>query len=123
MRAVSLLHRLPLAHFNLGVALARSGEKERANIAFETALRFQPEMINAHRYLATIHNQEGGDPEKRSSIAAKFCARTRVAPSVPATPPIGSTSFSIFPKFRNAKNDRKFFCGSGQIRKRKAKIG
>ena len=64
LRAVSLLHRLPLAHFNLGVALVRSGESERARLAFETALRFQPEMINAHRYLATIHKMGGGDPEK-----------------------------------------------------------
>jgi tetratricopeptide (TPR) repeat protein len=64
LRAVSLLHRLPLAHFNLGVALARSGENERASVAFETALRFQPEMINAHRYLATIHKSEGGNREK-----------------------------------------------------------
>jgi predicted AlkP superfamily phosphohydrolase/phosphomutase/tetratricopeptide (TPR) repeat protein len=64
LRAVSLLHRLPLAHFNLGVALARSGENERAALAFETALRFQPQMVNAHRYLALIHRREGGDPEK-----------------------------------------------------------
>jgi len=64
LRAVGLLHRLPLAHFNLGVALVRSGENERARLAFETALRFQPEMVNAHRYLATIHRMEGGDPEK-----------------------------------------------------------
>ena len=64
LRAVSLLHRLPMAHFNLGVALARSGENERAQLAFETALRFQPQMVNAHRYLALINRQEGGDPEK-----------------------------------------------------------
>ena len=42
LRAVGLLHRLPMAHFNLGVAMARSGEPERAILAFETALRFQP---------------------------------------------------------------------------------
>jgi predicted AlkP superfamily phosphohydrolase/phosphomutase/tetratricopeptide (TPR) repeat protein len=66
LRAVSLLHRLPMAHFNLGVALARSGDNERARLAFETALRFQPEMVNAHRYLSTIHKMEGGDPEKAS---------------------------------------------------------
>ena len=66
LRAVSLLHRLPLAHFNLGVALARSGETPRARLAFETALRFQPEMVNAHRYLATLHKMEGGDPERAS---------------------------------------------------------
>jgi predicted AlkP superfamily phosphohydrolase/phosphomutase/tetratricopeptide (TPR) repeat protein len=64
LRAVSLLHRLPMAHFNLGVALARSGDNERARLAFETALRFQPQMVNAHRYLAIIHRQEGGDTEK-----------------------------------------------------------
>jgi predicted AlkP superfamily phosphohydrolase/phosphomutase/tetratricopeptide (TPR) repeat protein len=64
LRAVSLLHRLPMAHFNLGVALTRSGDNERAVLAFETALRFQPQMVNVHRYLATIHRMEGGDPEK-----------------------------------------------------------
>ncbi len=64
MRAVSLLHRLPMAHFNLGVGLTRSGDSERATLAFETALRFQPRMTNAHRYLALIHRQEGGDAEK-----------------------------------------------------------
>jgi predicted AlkP superfamily phosphohydrolase/phosphomutase/tetratricopeptide (TPR) repeat protein len=64
LRAVSLLHRLPMAHFNLGVAMARSGESERAIVAFETALRFQPNMANAHRYLATLHRNNGGDPEK-----------------------------------------------------------
>jgi tetratricopeptide (TPR) repeat protein len=55
MRAVSLLFRLPVAHFNLGVALARSGETERAEFAFKTALRFQPEMLNAHRFLAFLY--------------------------------------------------------------------
>jgi predicted AlkP superfamily phosphohydrolase/phosphomutase/tetratricopeptide (TPR) repeat protein len=64
LRAVSLLHRLPMAHFNLGVALARSGDNERARLAFETALRFQPQMVNAHRYLAIIYRQQGSDPEK-----------------------------------------------------------
>jgi tetratricopeptide (TPR) repeat protein len=53
-----------MAHFNLGVALTRSGETERAALAFETALRFQPQMINAHRYLAIVHRMEGGNPEK-----------------------------------------------------------
>ncbi len=64
LRAVSLLHRLPIAHFNLGVAMARSGETERAIVAFETALRFQPKMVNAHRYLTTLHRNNGGDLKK-----------------------------------------------------------
>ncbi len=61
LRAVSLLHRLPTAHFNLGVALARSGDGERARLAFQTALRFQPGMVNAHRFLAALESEEDGD--------------------------------------------------------------
>jgi predicted AlkP superfamily phosphohydrolase/phosphomutase/tetratricopeptide (TPR) repeat protein len=77
LRAVSLLHRLPLAHFNLGVALARSGDNERATVAFETALRFQPEMINAHRYLATINKSNGGNPEKAEFHRSEVIRLTR----------------------------------------------
>ncbi|HEY1582889.1 MAG TPA: alkaline phosphatase family protein, partial [Chthoniobacterales bacterium] len=77
LRAVGLLHRLPLAHFNLGVALARSGENERAQLAFETALRFQPELVNAHRYLATIHKMEGGDPDKAAFHRAEVLRLTQ----------------------------------------------
>lgn len=83
LRAVSLLHRLPVAHFNLGVALARSGDNERARLAFETALRFQPQMVNAHRYLAAIHRMTGGDPEKarfhRDELLRLSRGRTRRA--------------------------------------------
>ena len=63
LRAVSLLHRLPIAHFNIGVALARAGHHDRAVVAFETALRFHPDMVNAHRFLATLHKSDG-DPAK-----------------------------------------------------------
>ena len=73
LRAVSLLHRLPVAHFNLGIAMARGGQPERAILAFETALRFRPKMHNAHRYLATLHRTSGGDPKK----AAYHRAETR----------------------------------------------
>ena len=77
LRAVSLLHRLPLAHFNLGVALARSGDNERATVAFETALQFQPEMINAHRYLATINKSNGGNPKKAEFHRSEVIRLTR----------------------------------------------
>ncbi len=60
LHALSLLHRLPFAHFNLGVAMARSGDDERAILAFETALRFQPHMVNAHRFLALLHRGRDG---------------------------------------------------------------
>ncbi len=77
LRAVSLLHHLPLAHFNLGVAMARSGENTRAVIAFETALRFQPEMVNAHRYLVTIHKNNGGDRKKAKFHRSEVFRLTR----------------------------------------------
>jgi tetratricopeptide (TPR) repeat protein len=67
LNAVGLIHRLPEAHFNLGVALARSGDAERAIVAFETALKFRPTMIRAHRWLAVLH---GNDP--RQSDKATF---------------------------------------------------
>lgn len=64
LRAVSLLHHLPLAHFNIGVAMARSGDSERAILAFETALRFESNMVNAHRYLATLYQDNGDNRAK-----------------------------------------------------------
>lgn len=64
LRAVGLLHRLPAAHFNLGVAMARGGQPERAIVAFETALQFAPRLHNAHRYLATLHRANDGDLKK-----------------------------------------------------------
>ena len=49
---------------------------ERAILAFETALRFAPEMHNAHRYLATLHRANGGDRKKaafhRAEAAKSF---------------------------------------------------
>src|SRR5204862_7306372 len=43
LRAVSLLHRLPLANFNLGVAKVRHRDNTHEKIEFETTLRAQPE--------------------------------------------------------------------------------
>jgi len=64
LSAVGLIHRLPVAHFNLGVAMARSSSPDRAILAFETALKFRPGMFNAHRWMAAIYRQELGDEEK-----------------------------------------------------------
>jgi hypothetical protein len=80
LRAVSLLHRLPLAHFNLGVAMARGGQPERAVLAFETALRFAPRMHNAHRYLAILHRTNGGDSTKAAFHRAEASRILRSQP-------------------------------------------
>ncbi|HEY4283366.1 MAG TPA: alkaline phosphatase family protein [Chthoniobacterales bacterium] len=78
LRAVSLLHRLPVAHFNIGVAMARTGNADRAKVAFETALRFHPDMLNAHRYLAILHKEAGGDPAQRLFHRGEVARLTRL---------------------------------------------
>ena len=96
LRAVGLLHRLPRAHFNLGVALARAGELPRARLAFETALRFQPKMINAHRYLAVIHKVVTGDAEKARHHRQE--ARRLLPPRRPsAASPLDQRRERLFP--------------------------
>lgn len=62
--AVGLQHFLPMGHFYLGVALARLGHRERAIVAFETAASMLPGLVAAHRWLAALCTQPGGDPEK-----------------------------------------------------------
>ncbi len=62
--AVGLQHYLPLGHYHLGVALARLGHRGRAILAFETTVSMMPGLIAAHRWLATLFMQPGGDPEK-----------------------------------------------------------
>jgi len=64
LHAVGLQHFVPLGHFYLGVALARLGHRQRAALAFETSLTMLPGLIAAHRWLATLYQQAGGDPEK-----------------------------------------------------------
>jgi tetratricopeptide (TPR) repeat protein len=62
--AVGLQHFLPLGHFYLGVALARLGHRQRAMLAFETCLSMLPGLVAAHRWLAALHSQPGGDVDK-----------------------------------------------------------
>lgn len=61
LNAVGLLHRLPQAHLNLGIALARSKNYERAVQAFQTAARFAPRMVHAHRWLARVYGLLGNN--------------------------------------------------------------
>jgi predicted AlkP superfamily phosphohydrolase/phosphomutase/tetratricopeptide (TPR) repeat protein len=62
--AVGLQHFLPLGHFYLGVALAKLGHRQRAMLAFETCLSMLPGLVAAHRWLAALHSQPGGDLDK-----------------------------------------------------------
>jgi predicted AlkP superfamily phosphohydrolase/phosphomutase/tetratricopeptide (TPR) repeat protein len=74
--AVGLQHFLPMGHFHLGVALARLGHPHRAALAFETALTMLPGLITAHRWLAAVYSQPGGDLAKAAEHR-KFFAELR----------------------------------------------
>jgi tetratricopeptide (TPR) repeat protein len=62
--AVGLQHFLPSGHFYLGIALARLGQRERSALAFETSVSMFPGLLAAHRWLAALYTQPGGDVEK-----------------------------------------------------------
>jgi predicted AlkP superfamily phosphohydrolase/phosphomutase/tetratricopeptide (TPR) repeat protein len=64
LQAVGLQHFLPLGHFYLGIALSRMGQRERSTLAFETALSMLPGLLAAHRRLAALYAQPGGDLQK-----------------------------------------------------------
>jgi len=70
--AVGLQHYLPVGHFHLGIALARLGHRERAVLAFETAVSMMPGLVPAHRWLAALCMQPGGDPEKAARYRGNY---------------------------------------------------
>jgi predicted AlkP superfamily phosphohydrolase/phosphomutase/tetratricopeptide (TPR) repeat protein len=55
LHAVWLQHDLAPAHFHLGAALARIGERARAMEAFETCLSLDDRAAGAHLWLARLH--------------------------------------------------------------------
>lgn len=70
LTAIGLVHRLPTAHLNLGIALARSGDRENAIRALETGLRFNPNMFKAHRLLSMLYRQRGDGVAKAAAHSA-----------------------------------------------------
>jgi predicted AlkP superfamily phosphohydrolase/phosphomutase/tetratricopeptide (TPR) repeat protein len=54
LRATGLVYRLPKAHMNLGIALIRSGDSENAALALRTAVKFDPDLFLAHRWLMVV---------------------------------------------------------------------
>ncbi len=77
LHAVGLQHFLPLGHFYLGVALARLGHRQRAALAFETSLTMLPGLMAPHRWLATLYQQAGGDPEKAARHRSIYLQMSR----------------------------------------------
>lgn len=64
LNAVERIFRLPHAHLNLGIALARSGHPNEAEAALLNALRISPGFIRAHKTLAKLYKNQLSDPAK-----------------------------------------------------------
>lgn len=75
LRAVGLRFNMPVAHYYLGVAMARLGDGPRAIEALEASLRYQPGFAPAHRYLATLYAHVPGGEEKVQAHRAQLNQR------------------------------------------------
>ena len=73
LKAISLLHDFPLAHFQLGAILSRLGWYERALQAFAICLAMRPDFALAHRYVSRISQQLG-----RAGAAKKHRERAQL---------------------------------------------
>jgi predicted AlkP superfamily phosphohydrolase/phosphomutase/tetratricopeptide (TPR) repeat protein len=58
LEAVQRLHHLPVAHLNLGIALAREEQFEDALVAFRRVVGMRPKMVDAHRWLSAIYSSK-----------------------------------------------------------------
>jgi predicted AlkP superfamily phosphohydrolase/phosphomutase/tetratricopeptide (TPR) repeat protein len=59
LESLALIYQQPIAHFNLGAALARMGEMERAREALRRAVVMRPSLLEAWRWLAALESMHG----------------------------------------------------------------
>ncbi len=59
LEALALIYQQPIAHFNLGAALARLGETDRAREALRRAVQMRPRLLEAWRWLAALESMNG----------------------------------------------------------------
>jgi predicted AlkP superfamily phosphohydrolase/phosphomutase/tetratricopeptide (TPR) repeat protein len=78
LRAVELIYRLPHAHLNLGIALARSGHPEKAEQALQAALRISPGFVHVHRSLARLYQNQLNDAEGAARHTAQMQVHARI---------------------------------------------
>ncbi|MCY3013704.1 MAG: tetratricopeptide repeat protein, partial [Planctomycetota bacterium] len=89
LNAIGRRYFWPEAHAQLGMALVRLGQTERAIQAFETSLAQRPTVL-AHQWLALIHERATHDEaqataHRRSALALRGGAPAlRGAPGGPA---------------------------------------
>lgn len=66
LASIGLLYNQARAHSNLGIALARSGDFERAEAAFLNALKIAPKSRRVNRWLRVLYSGPLKDPARAS---------------------------------------------------------
>lgn len=64
LNSIFLVYNQPRAHLNLGLALLRTGDVERSEVALQAAVRIAPGFRRAHRVLAAFYRQVKPDSAK-----------------------------------------------------------
>lgn len=67
--SVGLLHHQPMAHLHLGIALAHLRDPLRAIQALETSVQLNPNLAEAHRWLATLYQKAVHDSARSAQHA------------------------------------------------------
>lgn len=96
--AVGLLYFYPLAHYQLGCALAGMGHHLRAMEALEVAVSQNPNLLEAHELLAKLHASYSGRTAKsreHRQIANRLAALRAQAGATP--PPAAGLRVGIAP--------------------------
>ncbi len=98
LRSVALIYHNPYAHFQLGVALHRLNNLDRAIEALNVAVSQNPNYIKAHRRLAYIYRRRLKDPDKATEHgncavqARKRIVKLRKAKGLPVPQRFGEES-------------------------------
>ena len=81
LKTTDLDFRLAEAHLHLGIALARQGEAVQSLRALETCLKLDPQIRQAHEWVALLLEGPLGDPEaarRHRQVAIQLLAKAEV---------------------------------------------
>lgn len=96
LTAVELRHFFPEAHYTLGVALTWMKDFPHAIASFEVALSMQPGLLDAHRFLASIHRhmKEPSKARPHREAAERLMASGGSALMPIEEPPLGPQAWA-----------------------------
>lgn len=95
LNAVGLLYHFPFAHYHLGEALYKLGDKERAAEAFEVCLKMAPGVNKARQWLSKIYKEDLGKPERAAEIDGAISQHSKGVITVVSGLPRSGTSMMM----------------------------